>query len=171
MKKILFSLLLLSFLSTTVMAQQPMRATSDNRNKEMRDNKKDDHSKHLTSATEAAKAQTQQMKTLLQLSDSQCRKIYPILLHNNQNDSIMNVQIKKMHKDQKNRYKNQNEEIKKILTPEQQAAMMAMPAFAGGPEGNATSWTKSDKKHNDMPSKSDKKESKKSDYSREKARK
>lgn len=167
MKKILFSLLLLSFLSTTVMAQQPMRATSDNRNKEMRANK-DENKKHPASATEAAKAQTQQMKTLLQLSDSQCRKIYSILLRNHQNDSVMNAQIGQMRKEQKNRHKNQCEEIKKILTPEQQAAMMAMPAFAGGPEGNATSWTKSDKKHNDMPSKSDKKESKKSDYSREK---
>ena len=130
MKKILFSLLLLSFLSTTVMAQQPMRATSDNRNKEMRANK-DENKKHPASATEAAKAQAQQMKTLLQLSDSQCRKIYPILLRNHQNDSVMNAQIGQMRKEQKNRHKNQCEEIKKILTPEQQAAMMAMPAFAG----------------------------------------
>lgn len=168
MKKILFSLLLLSFLSTTVMAQQPMRATSDNRNKEMRANK-DENKKHPASATEAAKAQTQQMKTLLQLSDSQCRKIYPILLRNHQNDSVMNAQIGQMRKEQKNRHKNQCEEIKKILTPEQQAAMMAMPAFAGE-SGKATSWN-SDKKHDNDSKKSDRKEGGKQDMSREKMKK
>ena len=168
MKKILFPLLLLSFLSTTVMAQQPMRATSDNRNKEMRANK-DENKKHPTSATEAAKAQTQQMKTLLQLSDSQCRKIYPILLRNHQNDSVMNAQIGPMRKEQKNRHKNQCEEIKKILTPEQQAAMMAMPAFAGESR-KATSWN-SDKKHDNDSKKSDRKEGDKQDMSREKMKK
>ena len=44
------------------------------------------------------------------------------------------VQVEKMRKDQMAQHTAQAEAIKKLLTPQQQAAMAAMPAFASGKE-------------------------------------
>lgn len=79
MKKILFSLFMLSLLSSSVIAQQPMQKSGDNnRNKEMRNTPKQDmkksNKKCCMSVAEATKLQTEQLKTLLQLSDEQTRK-------------------------------------------------------------------------------------------------
>ena len=82
------------------------------------------------SVAETTKLQTEQLKTLLQLSDEQTRKVHAILLRGNQNDSIMNIQVEKMRKDQMAQHTAQAEAIKKLLTPQQQAAM----AFASGKE-------------------------------------
>lgn len=85
MKKILFSLFMLSLLSSSVIAQQPMQKSGDNnRNKEMRNTPKQDmkksNKKCCMSVAEATKLQTEQLKTVLQLSDEQTRKVYAILL-------------------------------------------------------------------------------------------
>ena len=121
MKKILFSLFMLSLLSTSVIAQQPIQKSGDNnRNKEMHNtpkpDMKKDNKKCCMSVAETTKLQTEQLKTLLQ------------------NDSIMNIQVEKMRKDQMAQHTAQAEAIKKLLTPQQQAAMAAMPAFASGKE-------------------------------------
>ncbi|CDA22051.1 unknown [Bacteroides sp. CAG:144] len=139
MKKILFSLFMLSLLSTSVIAQQPIQKSGDNnRNKEMHNtpkpDMKKDNKKCCMSVAETTKLQTEQLKTLLQLSDEQTRKVHAILLRGNQNDSIMNIQVEKMRKDQMAQHTAQAEAIKKLLTPQQQAAMAAMPAFASGKE-------------------------------------
>ena len=76
------------------------------------------------SVAETTKLQTEQLKTLLQLSDEQTRKVYAILLRGNQNDSIMNIQVEKMRKDQMAQHTAQAEAIKKLLTPQQQAALL-----------------------------------------------
>lgn len=139
MKKILFSLFMLSLLSTSVIAQQPIqKSRNNNRNKEMHNtpkpDMKKDNKKYCMSVAETTKLQTEQLKTLLQLSDEQTRKVHAILLRGNQNDSIMNIQVEKMRKDQMAQHTAQAEAIKKLLTPQQQAAMAAMPAFASGKE-------------------------------------
>ena len=82
------------------------------------------------SVAEMTQSQTDDLKTLLQLSNEQTRKVYAILLHGNQNDSVRNMQFDKMRKEQKAQHAAQTEAIKKLLTPQQQATMNALPAFA-----------------------------------------
>ena len=120
MKKILFSLFMLSLLSTSVIAQQPIQKSGDNnRNKEMHNTPKPDikkdNKKCCMSVAETTKLQTEQLKTLLQLSDEQTRKVHAILLRGNQNDSIMNIQVEKMRKDQMAQHTAQAEAIKKLI--------------------------------------------------------
>ena len=122
MKKILFSLFMLSLLSTSVIAQQPIQKSGDNnRNKEMHNtpkpDMKKDNKKCCMSVAETTKLQTEQLKTLLQLSDEQTRKVHAILLRGNQNDSIMNIQVEKMRKDQMAQHTAQAEAIKKNFSP------------------------------------------------------
>ena len=75
---------------------------------------KKDNKNVAMSVAETTKLQTEQLKTLLQLSDEQTRKVHAILLRGNQNDSIMNIQVEKMRKDQMAQHTAQAEAIKKL---------------------------------------------------------
>lgn len=175
MKKYVIFMFLLSFLSTTVFAQQSMQR-NDNA-KAMSVSKSDNKKSHKDgnmSVAEMTKSQTDDLKTLLQLSNEQTRKVYAILLHGNQNDSVRNMQFDKMRKEQKAQHAAQTEAIKKLLTPQQQAAMNAIPAIAWGkdiPDGMNSRHDNGDKKAKDATKKMDKKNSDKEHSSAHKEKK
>ena len=71
------------------------------------------------------------------------------------------MQFDKMRKEQKAQHAAQTEAIKKLLTPQQQAAMNAIPAFAWGkdiPDGMNSRHDNGDKKAKDTMKKADKKD-------------
>lgn len=163
MKKYVIFMFLLSILSIPTFAQQtPQRhdATKAMHSVSKSDDKKSHKGKNM-SVAEMTQSQTDDLKTLLQLSNEQTRKLYAILLHGNQIDSVRNMQFDKMRKEQKAQHAAQTEAIKKLLTPQQQAAMNALPAFAWGkdiPDGMNSRHDNGDKKAKDTMKKADKKD-------------
>ena len=125
MKKVFLWLFSLSLLLTAAAAQQPMREDNP-RQKEMMN-----PVCNMTVA-QLAKARTEHMTTLLQLSADQSKKIHSLLLAQGRRDSVISGEINRLRTEQMNQYSMQNDEIKKILTPQQIAALNALPAMQNG---------------------------------------
>lgn len=81
------------------------------------------------SVADAAKSRTEQMATVLQLSDLQKHKVYNMLLEQGKKDSITAGEIDRLRTEQQKQHTAQNEALKKLLTDKQLAAMSALPAM------------------------------------------